>query len=72
MWTSPEPFKRQLPSKRSEMLYVLKCGPDNFLSDLIKVCPFIPLKSLSEITVKSAPVSILKLSSLLLIQNFFV
>jgi hypothetical protein len=20
MWTSPEPFKRQLPSKRSEML----------------------------------------------------
>jgi hypothetical protein len=37
-------------------------GPDNFLSDLIKVCPFIPLKSLSEIgiTVTSAPVSILK------------
>jgi hypothetical protein len=32
----------------------------------------IPLKSLTEITITSAPVSILKLSSLLLIQNFFV
>ena len=43
-----------------------------FLSDLIKVCPFIPSKSLSKTTATSAPVSILKLSYVLLIHNFFV
>jgi hypothetical protein len=42
-WNFPNTFNLEFP------------GPDNYLSDLIKVCSFNPLKSLSEITVTSAP-----------------